>query len=60
MTRHRERLDVYVDRKPVELDVRNRRNEETAGDPVSNAEILGISRAQLVAQVGGRRPPRTT
>ena len=40
MTRHRERLDVYVDRKPVELDVRNRRNEETAGDPVSNAEIL--------------------
>ena len=40
MTRHRERLDVYVDRKPVELDIRNRRNEETAGDPVSNAEIL--------------------
>ena len=40
MTRHRERLDVYVDRKPVELDVRNRRNEETAGDPVGNREIL--------------------
>lgn len=40
MTRHRERLDVYVDRRPVELDVRNQRNEEAAGDPVSNGEIL--------------------
>ena len=40
MTRHRERLDVYVDRKPVELDVRHQRSEDIAGDPVTNQEIL--------------------
>lgn len=40
MTRHRERLDVYVDRKPVELDVRHQRSEDIAGDPVTDKEIL--------------------
>lgn len=38
-TRHRERLDIYVNRKPIELDIRQQRNEETAGDPVTDAEI---------------------
>ena len=38
-TRHRERLDVYIDRKPVELDVRQQRDEETAGDPVTDTEV---------------------
>ena len=40
MTRHRERVDLYVDREPVELDVRQQRHEETAGDPVTNDDIL--------------------
>ena len=40
MTRHRERLDVYVDREPVELDVRHQRHEETAGDPVTDDDVL--------------------
>ena len=40
MTRHRERLDVYVDRQPVELDVRHQRHEETAGEAVTDDEIL--------------------
>lgn len=40
-TRHRERMDMYIDRAPIELDVRNRRNEELANEPVTNAEILG-------------------
>ncbi|MDE0059586.1 MAG: relaxase domain-containing protein [Defluviicoccus sp.] len=39
-TRHRERLDIYVDRQPVELDVRRRRSEDIAGDPVTDNEIL--------------------
>ena len=38
-TRHRERLDIYIDRKPVELDIRQQRNEETAGDPVTDDEV---------------------
>ncbi len=40
MTRHRERVDVYIDREPVELDVRHQRHEETSGDPVTNDDIL--------------------
>ena len=40
MTRHRERLDVYVDRKPVELDVRHRRGEDVDGDPVTDRDVL--------------------
>ena len=38
-TRHRERLDIYVNRKPIELDIRQQRNEETAGDPVTDVEV---------------------
>ena len=38
-TRHRERLDIYINRKPIELDIRQQRNEETAGDPVTDTEV---------------------
>ncbi len=38
-TRHRERLDIYIDRKPVELDIRQQRDEESAGDPVTDKEV---------------------
>ena len=40
-TRHRERMDIYIDRAPIELDVRHRRTEDLATEPVTNAEILG-------------------
>lgn len=40
-TRHRERMDMYIDRAPIELDVRHRRSEDLATEPVTNAEILG-------------------
>ena len=39
-TRHRERMDLYVDRAPVELDVRYRRTEDLATEPVTDADIL--------------------
>ena len=38
-TRHRDRLDIYVDRAPVEAAIRARRSEDTAGDPVTDAEV---------------------
>ena len=38
-TRHRDRLDIYVDRKPVEAAIRERRSEDTEGDPVTDDEI---------------------
>ena len=38
-TRHRDRLDIYVDRAPVEAAIRARRSEDTAGDPVTDEEI---------------------
>ena len=40
MTRHRERLDVYIDRKPVELDIRHQRSEDIAADPVTDKDVL--------------------
>ncbi len=41
-TRHRERMDLYVDRAPVELDVRYRRTEDLATEPVTDADILAF------------------
>ena len=38
-TRHRDRLDIYVDRAPVEAAIRARRSEDAAGDPVTDAEV---------------------
>ena len=38
-TRHREQLDFYIDRKPLELEIREQRPEDEAGEPVTDAEI---------------------
>ena len=38
-TRHRDRLDIYVDRAPVEAAIRARRSEDAAGDPVTDDEV---------------------
>ena len=38
-TRHRDRLDIYVDRAPVEAAIRARRSEDIAGDPVTDEEV---------------------
>ena len=38
-TRHRDRLDIYVDRAPVEAAVRARRSEDIAGDAVTDKEV---------------------
>ena len=41
-TRHRDRMDIYVDRAPVELDIRNRRSEDLADDPVTDGDVLAF------------------
>ena len=51
-TRHRERLDIYIDRKPVELDIRQQRDEETAAEPVTDTEV----RAYLARNWSRERP----
>ena len=38
-TRHTERLDIYVDRQPLEVEIRDARPEDAAGDPVTNDDI---------------------
>ena len=38
-TRHRERLDFYIDRKPLEFEIREQRPEDEAGDAVTDREI---------------------
>ena len=38
-TRHRERLDFYVDRKPLEFEIREQRPEDQAGDPVTDKDV---------------------
>ena len=38
-TRHRDRLDIYVDRAPVEAAIRARRSEDIAGDAVTDKEV---------------------
>ena len=38
-TRHRERLDFYIDRKPLEFEIREQRPEDEAGDAVTDKEI---------------------
>ena len=38
-TRHRDRLDIHVDRAPVEAAIRARRSEDAAGDAVTDAEV---------------------
>ncbi len=39
LTRHREHLEVYVNREPLALAVASRRPEDEQGDPVSDADI---------------------
>ena len=38
-TRHRERLDFYVDRKPLEFEIREQRPEDQAGEPVTDRDV---------------------
>ena len=38
-TRHRERLDFYIDRKPLEFEIREQRPEDEAGEPVTNDDV---------------------
>ena len=38
-TRHRERLDLYIDRKPIDLEIREQRPEDEAGEAVTNEQI---------------------
>ena len=38
-TRHRERLDFYVDRKPLEFEIREHRPEDEAGAPVTDEDV---------------------
>ena len=38
-TRHRERLDFYVDRKPLEFEIREQRPEDLAGEPVTDKDV---------------------
>ena len=38
-TRHRERLDLYIDRKPIELEIREQRPEDEAGEAVTDEQI---------------------
>ena len=38
-TRHRERLDIYVDRQPVALEIAQWRPEDADGRPVTDAEV---------------------
>ena len=38
-TRHRERLDFYIDRKPLEFEIREQRPEDRAGDPVTDRDV---------------------
>ena len=38
-TRHRERLDFYVDRKPLEFEIREQRPEDQAGEPVTDKDV---------------------
>ena len=57
-TRHREALDIYVNRAPLALDIADRRADDDREAPVTDTEIRGVSRRTLVAlaaQGGGAR-----
>jgi len=51
-TRHRERLDFYVDRKPLAFEIREQRPEDEAGAPVTDADV----RAWLAGRWSRLRP----
>ena len=57
-TRHRERMDLYVDRRPLAFDIEAQRHEALAGTPISDR----IS--SITSPAGGRgrtaRRPRAT
>ena len=57
-TRHREGLDVYVNRAPIAFDIAERRPEDEAERPVLDSDVrayLGRALVALPAQGGGAR-----
>ena len=57
-TRHREGIDVYVNRAPLVFDIAERRPEDQADMPVTDSEVrryLGGALVALRAQGGGAR-----
>ena len=52
-TRHREGLDIYIDRRPVAFDIEAQRPEDQAGEPVSDQDVL-----ELLAQRWSRAHPK--
>ena len=57
-TRHRERLDIYVNRAPLALDIADRRTDNDQEIAVTDTEIRDVSGRTLVAiaaQGGGAR-----
>ena len=53
-TRHTERLDIYVDRQPLVIEIRDGRPEDTAEDPVTNDDIK-----DYLARRWSRSQPKT-
>ena len=52
-TRHREGLDIYVDRNPLALDIRAQRSEDKADEEVTDKEIK-----EYLAKRWSRRQPK--
>ena len=48
-TRHRERLDIYVNRAPLALDIADRRADNDRESAVTDTEIRDVSGRALVA-----------
>ena len=52
-TRHREGLDIYIDRRPAAFDIEAQRPEDQAGEPVSDQDVL-----ELLARRWSRAHPK--
>ena len=59
-TRHREALDIYVNRAPLAFDIAEHRPEDEADMPVTGQRRPGVSRRALVALCSPRRRRSTT
>ena len=51
--RHREGMDIYIDRRPIAFDIEAQRLEDQAGEPVSDQDVL-----ELLARRWSRAHPK--